>query len=347
VAFVYPNPRHLLEAEVSAGTAPDTGLLGQNHLAQFGIEARTVQPSLRRRERAAGLVHRLTWLARELTLPWEVDDADAAVTPLANLFPLSARVRGRPRVVLLNYGLVTTWRRASPVRRSVLRAVMNASAAIACLGTSQRETLLEETGVDADRVRVVPIGVDERYFVPQPLPDDGYVLTVGKDLARDYGTFARAIDGLDARVVVVAHPRNLVGVSFPRHVEMRSRVSWDELRALYAGAACVVLPLRKPDYSVGTEGSGLTALLEAMASGRPVLAAERPIVRDYAGDGESCLLVPPEDPAALRDAIELLLGDASLARRLGARGRELVERRFTSRALAERLATLLRQIGHR
>jgi glycosyltransferase involved in cell wall biosynthesis len=155
----------------------------------------------------------------------------------------------------------------------------------------------------------------------------------------------RAVEGLDAKVVVLGHPRNLAGISIPPHVEVRSGVSWAELRLLYAGAACVVLPLRGPGYRQGTEGSGLTALLEAMASGRAVVATDRPVLQDYAQVGESCLFVPPEDPAALRHSIEAVLEDRQLAEHLGARGRELVEERFTSRALAGRLAGLLREIG--
>ena len=344
VAFVYPNPRRALEADVAAGRAPDTGLLGQNHLARLGIEARTVEPSLRRRERAAGVLHRLTWNVRELTLPWELGDADLAVTPLANLFPLSARARGRPRVVLLSYGLATVWRRASRLRRRLVGASLRSCAAIACLGNEQRDALVARAGVDPARVRVVQIGVDERYFHASPLPEDGYVLSVGKDLARDYDTLARAAAGLGAGVVVVGHARNVAGMSLPPEMEMRTGVSWAELRRLYAGAACVVLPLRRPDYPLGTEGSGLTALLEAMASGRPVVASDRAVLRDYGVGEESCLFVPPEDPAALREAIEAVLQDRPLAERLGAHGRELVEHRFTSRGLAERLAGLFREV---
>jgi glycosyltransferase involved in cell wall biosynthesis len=345
VAFVYPNPRRALEAEVAAGNAPDTGLLGQNHLAEFGIDARTVEPSLRRRERAAGALHRWTWNARELTLPWELGDAEVAVTPLANLFPLSARARGRPRVVLLSYGITTVWQRASRLRRRLFAVSLRACEAVACLGIEQRDALVTAAGLEPSRVRVVPIGVDERYFRPSPLPDDGYVLSVGKDLARDYGTLARAAAGLDAKVVVVGHPRNLAGIPLPPHLEVRTGVSWAELRRLYAGAACVVLPLRRPEYRLGTEGSGLTALLEAMACGRPVVASDRAVLRDYARSGESCIFVPPEDPAALRQGVESVLGDRPLAERLGARGRELVEEQFTSPALAARLAALLREVG--
>jgi glycosyltransferase involved in cell wall biosynthesis len=344
-AFVFPNPRRELAAQVRSGSAPDTGLLGQNHLAEHGVDAFVVEPGLRRRRREDGLAHRLTWNVREVTLPWEMRRADVAVTPLANLFPLAARVRGKPKVVLLNYGVSTIWRRASPPRRALLAAALRSCAAVACLASSQRDEVLAATGLDAARVQVVPIGADERFFAAAPLPEDGYVLAVGKDLARDYATLARAASGLEARFVLVALPRNLRGVALPPNVEVRSGVSWHELRDLYAGAGCVVLPLRRPDYPYGTEGSGLTALVEAMASGRPVVATDRGVFRDYMMPGESCLTVPPEDPEALRTAVERVLGDRREAERLGRRCRELVEERFTTRHLAARLATLLREVA--
>jgi glycosyltransferase involved in cell wall biosynthesis len=59
-----------------------------------------------------------------------------------------------------------------------------------------------------------------------------------------------------------------------------------------------------------------------------VVAAAVGGLRDLVVDGETGLLVPPRDPAALREALERLLGDAELRRRLGAAARESVRRRL-------------------
>jgi len=59
-----------------------------------------------------------------------------------------------------------------------------------------------------------------------------------------------------------------------------------------------------------------------MAHGRPVVASAVGGLRDLVVDGETGLLVPPNDPAALRTALERLLGDAGLRNRLGAAARE-------------------------
>jgi glycosyltransferase involved in cell wall biosynthesis len=344
VGYVYANPRRELAAQVAVGRAPDTTLLGQNHLAAVGIEAIIHEPAVRRQDRLAGLRHRLTWNVRELTLPWELGAVDVAVTPLVNLFPLTARIRGRPRILLLNYGVTTIWQRASPARRRLLRRALASCAMVACLARGQRERLLEQTALDPERIRVIEIGVDERFFTATPPPRDGHVLAVGKDLARDYATLARAMEGLERPVRLVAEPRNLGGVSLPPNVEVLRRVSWPTLRDLYERAACVVVPLRRPDHPYGTEGSGLTALVEAMAAARPVVVSDRSVHADYVDAEASALIVPPEDPAALRTSVDRVLGDPELGGRLGARARQVVEERLTTRHLAERLAAALRSL---
>jgi glycosyltransferase involved in cell wall biosynthesis len=335
VAFVYPNPRAELAAQVARGEAPDSTLLGQNHLHALGIEARLHDPALTRRRKG-----RLRWNLRELILPWELGDAEVAFTPLAALFPLVARARRRPRVVVVNYGLCTIWERSSRVRRAALSASLRSAAAVVCLGEWQRERLEEQTGA---RATTALLGIDERYFSPRPPPEraEPYVLAVGKDLARDYATFAEAVRRLGVRAEIAAYPRNLEGVRLPPGTRAHA-VSAAELRDLYAGAACVVVPQRRQEYPYGSEGGGLTSLLETLAMARPLVASERPILRDYVADGKTALLVPSEEPEALAAAIERVLGDADLARRLGQAGRARVEAELTTRHFAQRIAPILR-----
>jgi glycosyltransferase involved in cell wall biosynthesis len=341
VAYVYANPRRALAADVAAGRAPDTGLLGQNHLAHLGIEAVIHEPALRRRQRQHGLLHRLTWNARELTAPWEVRGADVICTPLAALLPLSARVRRRPRVVVLNMSLCTTYDRSSAPRRRLLQTSLASAAAVVCFAEEQRQRLVTQTGLSRGRVHVVPLGVDERFYVPSPLPSDGHILAVGRDLARDYRTFGVAVAGLQGRVVLVASERNLRGVPLPDNVEVRLDVSYGELRDLYRGARCVIIPTRSEGYPYGADCSGQTVLLDAMASARPVVISARATLTGYVRDGEQALIVPPEDPAALRSAIARVLDHDSLARSLAVEGRRAVDARFSTVQLAKRLADII------
>jgi glycosyltransferase involved in cell wall biosynthesis len=227
----------------------------------------------------------------------------------------------------------------------LLRQSLRAAARVICLGASQRVELVDAARLEPDRVLTMLIPVDEQFFAPRGDGDARGVLTVGKDLARDYGTFLEAVAPLGVEATLVAHPRNLAGLELPANARLApAGLPFTALRDEYAGAACVVLPQYSDAFAFGSEGGGLTALLEAMAMGRPIVATDRAILRDYVEDGVDALLVPPEDPAALRAAVERVLGDPELARSLGAAARARVERAHTSREFAARLAPVLRSV---
>ncbi len=107
----------------------------------------------------------------------------------------------------------------------------------------------------------------------------------------------------------------------------RGFVPHDELEALYARAAVVACPSRREGFGV--------ACLEAMAHGRPVVAGDVGGLRDLVVDGETGYLVPPRDVAALRAALERLLADRELRRRLGAAGRERARTHFSWAAVTD------------
>jgi glycosyltransferase involved in cell wall biosynthesis len=99
-------------------------------------------------------------------------------------------------------------------------------------------------------------------------------------------------------------------------------ISDDELAVNYAQAEVAVVPSLY-------EGFSLPAI-EAMACGVPLVATTGGALPEVVGtDGETGLLVPPEDPGALAQAIGRLLDDGELRARLGAAGRERVLGRFT------------------
>jgi glycosyltransferase involved in cell wall biosynthesis len=80
-----------------------------------------------------------------------------------------------------------------------------------------------------------------------------------------------------------------------------------------------------------------------MAHGRPVVATPMGGLRDLVVDGETGLVVPARDPAALRAALERLLGDPELRRRLGEAGRRRAGERFSWAAVTD--ATLAAYAG--
>ncbi len=70
-------------------------------------------------------------------------------------------------------------------------------------------------------------------------------------------------------------------------------------------------------------------LVEAAACGRAIVTTDHPGCRDAIEPGQTGLLVPPKDPIALAAALQVLLGNGSLRREMGARGRKLAEEEFS------------------
>jgi glycosyltransferase involved in cell wall biosynthesis len=341
VAFIYAQPRQALLEQIAAGLAPDHQLLGQRHLGEFGIDADVHDSRLSRRQWRSRAATWLAWYGRELTLPWELPRVDAVCTVLSTLFPIAARLRGRP-VCLLNAGLCNTLARSSPARRTFQIASLRTARAIVCHATANRERLLAQTGLAGERVHTATLGVDVSFFSPSNgTSESDYVLAVGFDVARDYATFAEAMKDLPYRTIIVARPRNLEGIALPANAEVLPDPPFVDLRELYAGARCVVIPVRRDGYPFGGDVSGVTSLLEAMAMAKPVIASERQIWRDYVVDGESARIVPAEDAPRLREVIQETFEDGSLRKVLGEAARETVNARHTSRHMSERMAAIL------
>jgi glycosyltransferase involved in cell wall biosynthesis len=82
------------------------------------------------------------------------------------------------------------------------------------------------------------------------------------------------------------------------------------------------------------------ALLEAMAAARPVVATRVGGAAELLESGTAGLLVPPDDPCGLAEALGQLLADPALARRMGLKGRDLATSRYSCSRMADAFARL-------
>ena len=234
-------------------------------------------------------------------------------------------------------------------RPAIFRALLRRSRGIAACARSLREQALRLAPSVRDRITVIPNGVDpERFETATPHGHSRpYLLAVGR-LTRQKG-FDVLLDALP-RVPAVARGRAdlLVAGDGPDLEALRSRAAAlgldgnvlflgamdaERLVSLYHGARLVAVPSR-------WEGLPLVCL-EAMASGRPVVATTVDGIPDAVVDEETGLLVPPERSDALAAAITRLLDDPARASRLGDAGRTRARMHFAWPALAQRHLELL------
>ncbi len=245
------------------------------------------------------------------------------------------------------------------VRRGLLRQVD------AVLPVSKYTAgLLREQGVPPDCTHVVPNGTDPEHFRPRDgtalrrhlgLTGRSLLLTVGR-LVRRKGidTVLRALPAIvrgrpDAAYVIAGtgpeRPRleRLAGrLGVEDRVHFVGQVDHDRLPLYYSAADLFVMPAREPGPDV--EGFGLV-FLEAGACGTPVLGSRAGGIPEAIRDGETGLLVPPDDPARLAEAALRVLTDPELADALGQRGRRRAVHESSWAHVADRIYGLLSSLA--
>jgi len=208
---------------------------------------------------------------------------------------------------------------------------------IVTVSQSSKTDITAQMGVGSDRMTVVPVGVDHTVFRRRDdvEPVRGRIMVTSssdvpmKGLVPLLEAVAKLRTERDVELVVIGNPRaeGRVAKAIERLdlapiVRCVTGISDDELARNYGQAQVAVVPSLY-------EGFSLPAI-EAMACGVALVATTGGALPEVVGtDGETGLLVPPDDPGALAQAIGRLLDDDELRSRLGAAGRERVLGRFT------------------
>ena len=201
-----------------------------------------------------------------------------------------------------------------------------------------RAYFLQNDLVDSRRIALIRgSGVDTTRFHPEAEPPGTPLVVLPARLLWDKGIedFVEA-----ARVLQADHTPvrcALVGDSDPENPasipvsqlndwQEKGMIEWwgwrGDMEQVYAQASIVCLP----SYREGVPKT----LLEAAASGRPIVASDVPGCREVVRDGENGYLVPAHDPRAVAEAIKKLITDPSQRDRMGSRGREIAVQEFSS-----------------
>jgi len=257
------------------------------------------------------------------------------------LFGWAARRGGGARLVTLWYGIELRWVKSRlPWLRQFLKWALRTSDEVAAISSYTAREIAELLHVP---VRVIPYGLGFAESLPvvreSRVPADSFqILYVGNLIPRKgvrylIDALKRLPSTIPAKLLILGE-----GTDRPKleaqvrelglngRVSLPGRVPDPDLHRALREASVFVLP-SIVDKRGDTEGLGVV-LLEAMSYRVPVIGSAIGGITDIIADGETGLLVPPEDSAAIAAAVQRIAGDPALAERLADAGSRRVRERF-------------------
>ena len=248
--------------------------------------------------------------------------------------------------------IVRTRHISAPVPRNILtRWLYGRAARIVTTGEALKRELVERTGVPAERIESVPTGADPAVYAP----GDKYAARMHLGLPQDamlVGIVATLRSWKGHRYLVEALPsgaRLVIVGDGPQREALEEQVSAAGLQARvqFAGNQRDVVPwLRALDIfalpSYANEGVP-QALMQAMLVGLPCVTTSVGGIGELAIDGVTAVLVPPENPGALRSALERLMQDVELRDKLGAAARRHCAEHFSYERMLDRMEAIYRE----
>lgn len=355
VVFLFRGGRAELLRRIADGVAPREFLYGYDAFVEAGWDAafaeaapgdsRWIRPLLRPWQNLVSRWLAVSFAASNCAVHWEkIQAADVLVsTTDGNTFPLLALKRLgllRGRIVAITQGIYDSRRKleGQPFGRrrlETLAGLMRDVSRLVVLGIGDEEAVRSHFGeFGLPPLEIAQFGADEQFWHPCDVPPGDFLLSVGSDHLRDFPTLLRAVGDRPARLVTrLKIPPALRG---PRTV-VDGAIDDPGLRALYQQCRFVVVPIKNE-----RRDSGHSVTAQAMACGKAVILSDTPGLwdRTFLRDGETCRLVPPENPDALRRVIDELWNDPGQAERIGRNARRLIEERWTSGHFGRHLVRL-------
>jgi rhamnosyl/mannosyltransferase len=248
----------------------------------------------------------------------------APVPGAAEMAAWAAAREGVPFALTYHAGALASGRRALALPAALHRATFERLMISRAAGRIAVSPFVAERAFRGLPCSVVPPGVDIARFAPGGAPAPGRVLYVGP-VSRAYAwkglaVLAEAVRRVPGATLRAVGDGDLASRYRALGVDVVGRVSDERLVEEYRAASVVALPSLTPAESFGM------VLAEANACGRPVVGSRVGGIPCFVRDGENGLLARPGDAADLARAIGRILDGPDEARRMGERGRGIVER---------------------
>jgi len=258
-------------------------------------------------------------------------------------FPLIVTLCGMeppsPSSVLCRYGY-------KPLEARIMNwlslRILKKADLVTAVSQSLLNSALEQSKLDAEKFLKIPVGVDMQHF-SSIIKTSGnkYLLGLGRlGFEKGFDILIRSLSLLNEEcgsthlIIAGDGPERTNLENLVKELGLQSRVKFfgmvDKKRVneLLSNCRFLVVPSRR-------EGFGVVNI-EAMASQKPVIGSRVGGIPEIIRHGQTGLLVKPEDPEDLARAMQYLISNPEIAERMGKKGRRLVEKHFTWKAIAQK-----------
>jgi len=267
--------------------------------------------------------------------------------PFADILHLSART-ATPAIMTYHSDIVrqaVLSRLYAPVMWRMLKAMKKV---VATSPTYARTSPVLNDRRVRERVQVIPLGIADMTEVPSHEAPTGapYFLFLGAlRYYKGLETLLEAARKVDSRILIAGEgPRRSTLQEMANRLQLRNvkflgQVTFEEKKRLLAGCHGFVLPSH-----IRSEAFGMV-LVEAAMFGRPMVSCDIGSGTSFVNAHmETGMVVPPNDPESLANAMNMILKDGGLARRFGENARARYESLFSGPALGEAYIRLYREV---
>ncbi len=326
---------------------PDTQLYGQNHLVKFGMNAEYRE--FKDQYPIIGFFSKIIGFRGRHSLMFFLARHYDVVFGISVLYMLIWKkfIRTETKFIIFNSVLsrLLNVHKQSSIKFKILVWILREVDGIVFLAQIDLKNVASRLPFLKEKLFIVHMGVDKDYYKFICHGREDFLLSVGRDDARDYKTVIDVAKKMPMeKFHLVCLPRNIQHIQdIPPNVHIHVNISINELQDFYGKAKALLLITHKDTYSEGSDSSGPTVLLEAMASGLPIIASKKEYLNDYVEHEKDVLLVDFYDSDAIVNGIRTISkGDMGL--NMAKNARLKVDTSLNTEEMAHKLARVFKII---
>jgi len=238
-------------------------------------------------------------------------------------------------VLVLDPALSLGWR----PRKKILDFVIPRADKIIVFGKNQKKFIYNQWGEKCES-EFVYHGINSNFYKPLKIQSEEFIFSIGNDNGRDFKLLIESCENINVKIKIKTNLTVLDDLYLNKNVEViKGRISFDEMKTMYAKSKIVVIPLFNCDHA-----SGVNSVLEAMSMGKALIVSRSEGISDYVINNKNAIVVEPGNKEQLKKTIIELLKKPDDIKRLGYNARKFIEENCDSKIYNKNLAKIISSV---